>query len=79
MKKNRIKLLGATLVLITLLININLGINSNDETQIKLSNLEALACYSVEVDGSYVWDCCAPWTPLCLPLEEVWLYGTIVY
>ena len=75
--KNRFKIFGVTGFLIVLLFNINLGVNLNDQNKIKMSNLEALACFSVEVDGSYVWDCCAPWDPLCLPLEEIWIYGTI--
>lgn len=77
--KKKVKFIGAIIFIIVFVMNITLSVTSTNESQIELKNLEALACYSVEVDGSYVWDCCEPWEPLCLPLQEMWFYGTPNY
>jgi hypothetical protein len=79
MKKKIIRLLGVSIFVIVLFFNIGLGLASSNKTKTELKNLETLACYSVEQDGMYMWDCCYPWIDFCYVEYGQNFKGTITY
>jgi len=64
MKKLISVLIGITFVSV-LFLNIKISANQKNGSDIQLKNLEALACYSVESNGVWVSNCCAPWNQTC--------------
>jgi hypothetical protein len=63
-------LLGFAFFLGILTFNITIGINKQ-ATDICLKNTEALACYTLEYNGTYMHNCCEPWSYVCFSLGNL--------
>ncbi|MCK9413561.1 MAG: NVEALA domain-containing protein [Prolixibacteraceae bacterium] len=68
MKKIISVLIGITFVAV-LFSNININANQKNGSDIQLKNLEALACFDVELNGSWYATCCFPWTNTCCVID----------
>ena len=79
MKKKTIRLVGISMFVLVLFFNLSLSFDLNSKTKIELKNIEALACYSVESGGTYMWDCCYPWIPFCYVEFGQNFNGTITF
>jgi len=66
MKKIVAKLLLCSTFLFLLLLNISIGKSNIESKRTSLKNIEALACYEVELNGSSQGSCCPPWDNVCL-------------
>ena len=69
MKKFFILLVSALFVGI-LAFNVTIG-NSQQVNDISLKNTEALACYTLEYNGTYMHDCCEPWDYVCFSFGQL--------
>ena len=65
MRKKIIFGISITVIFVfVMFINVNFGHVSNNR-DIKLENIEALACYSAEDQNGSTMECCAPWDTIC--------------
>lgn len=83
MKKYIIRIMGILLFSVILFFDISLKHNTDDKSKIKLKNIEALACYSLDFlsddgEATHWWYCCYPWIPYCYLSGGVNMNGTIV-
>lgn len=79
MKKVLIAFVGSLIVVGVLSFNISIGLESDHNTKTELKNIEALACYSMEQNDTYMWDCCYPYIPYCYLYNGVNFSGTITF
>lgn len=65
--KKKIYLFAAALVVTLTFINVTVKNNEiTHKVDLKLQNLEALACYSLEFNGEKMGQCCEPWAETCI-------------
>jgi len=65
MKKKVSTLIVVTIFVSILFFNLKLSSKSSNLNDIRLENIEALACYPLEVDGIPMANCCEPWYNWC--------------
>jgi hypothetical protein len=68
--KKIIVFIGSLLFIAIIAFNVSIG-NSKKANDICLSNTEALACYTLEYNGTYMHDCCPPWDYICFSLGSL--------
>ena len=73
MKKKLQILMGILVMIAVMVMTLTFDVNSDNKNDIKLNNVEALACFDLEENGEYLGQCCAPWFNVC------YMYSTTVY
>jgi hypothetical protein len=64
MKKKICISMGVVAMIAIMFITFTLSVNSDNKNDVRLDNIKALACYSLE-SGSTSGQCCAPWYNVC--------------
>jgi hypothetical protein len=64
MKKKVLKLVAGATLVAAMVVGMEIN-NANNKSSLKVENMEALACYNLEIDGVDWGECCYPWTSTC--------------